>query len=67
IQDGIAKLGAGTLFSAAPRWPWAARHTPCHDVIQGTCRIRRSGPLPGPSLLRRMTPQQSPSTISPFP
>jgi len=27
------------------------RHTPCHDVIQGTCQIRRSGPFLGPSLL----------------
>jgi len=28
------------------------RHTPCHDVIQGTCRIRRSGLLPGPIAAR---------------
>ncbi len=27
------------------------RHTPCHDVIQGTCRARRSGWHQGPSLL----------------
>jgi hypothetical protein len=50
FQDAIAKLRAGFCFSAAPKMAPGERHTPCHDVIQGTCRPRRSGPLPGPSL-----------------
>ena len=30
-------------FFCRPKSAPGERHTPCHDVIQGTCRIRRSG------------------------
>ncbi|EAT79281.1 hypothetical protein SNOG_13397 [Parastagonospora nodorum SN15] len=67
FQDAIAKLRAGFCFSAAPKMAPGERHTPCHDVIQGTCRPRRSGPLPASRSVRRMTPQHFPTTISPGP
>ncbi|EUC46059.1 hypothetical protein COCMIDRAFT_93792 [Bipolaris oryzae ATCC 44560] len=38
------ELGVPLAFSASPKMASGERHTPCHDVIQGTCRIRRSGP-----------------------
>ena len=40
FQHAIAKLRAGFCFSAAPKMASGERHTPCHDVIQGTCRPR---------------------------
>ncbi|EOA87814.1 uncharacterized protein SETTUDRAFT_109134, partial [Exserohilum turcica Et28A] len=54
-------------FSALPKMAPGERHTPCHDVIQGICRIRRSGSRPVSSSERPMTPQRSVSTISPLP
>ncbi|EMD93779.1 hypothetical protein COCC4DRAFT_152034 [Bipolaris maydis ATCC 48331] len=38
------ELGVPLAFSVSPKMASGERHTPCHDVIQGTCRIRRSGP-----------------------
>ncbi|KAL7773970.1 hypothetical protein CFE70_003938 [Pyrenophora teres f. teres 0-1] len=46
----VIQPGHATCFFCRSNMAPGERHTPCHDVIQGTCRIRRSGPFLGPSL-----------------
>ena len=50
VSSMLWRRRRGLLLCAAPRWRRASAMRQCHDVIQGICRLRRSGPLPGPSL-----------------